>query len=391
MNLKLIVVLGISHLFVDMTGTGLAAILPFLKDALSLNYTQIGAIIMVSNVTSSIIQPGLGYFSDRIHIGWLLPVSIVLTYGGFSLFGLAPTYALLLVFVIVNGIGIAIYHPESFKTAHFLTGARAATGMSIFQVGGNLGLAVGPLFVTSAMQMAGLRGTLLFLVLGAAIVIMLMIFFRELALPLKSLKQEKGPVSPVSTKPAARSTWLSMTLLVTSVAFRSVAQMGIITFIPFYYISLLGGDAVNAGRLVFAFMMGGSIGTLVGGMAADRIGHKCFVSLSLACSMPLLFLVLYASSTWIFVVLFLAGFVLVSSFSVTVVMGQTLLRDRLGMASGLMLGFVIGIGGLGGGVLGLVADAWGILTVLRLVVIFPAAALILLLFVSYPKTQPIRS
>lgn len=385
MNLKLITVLSVSHFFIDMTGTGLAAILPFLKDSLTLNYTQIGAIMMVSNVTSSIIQPGLGYFSDRMHVGWLLPVSIVLTYGGFSLFGLAPTYLLLLVFVGFHGMGVATYHPESFKMAHFLTGNRAATGMSVFQAGGNFGLAFGPLFVTAAMQIAGLKGTLLFLVAGAAILCMVLIFFHELVLPLKTGKQEKGEAHSSSVSVPAAKAWLSMALLVTSVAFRSTAQMGLITFIPFYYIGVLGGDAVNAGRLVFAFMMGGSIGTLVGGIAADRIGHKRFVSLSLACSIPLLFLVLHVSTMWIFFVLFLAGFVLISSFSVTVVMGQTLLRDRLGMASGLMLGFVIGIGGIGAGALGLVADAWGIPAVLRLVVIFPAAALILLLLVSYPK------
>ena len=179
-----------------------------------------------------------------------------------------------------------------------------------------------------------------------------------------------------------------MGFLVGAVAMRSWAHMGLITFAPFYYITFLKGDPLSAGRLVFAFLMGGALGTLGGGLVADRIGHKRFVFLSMLGSIPLLFLFLQVSGMWVFIVLFFVGFVLISSFSVTVVMGQTILRDRLGMASGLMLGFVIGIGGVGAGLLGLVADVWGILTVLRLIVIMPAVGLIPLLMVSYPVKGP---
>ena len=182
-----------------------------------------------------------------------------------------------------------------------------------------------------------------------------------------------------------------MGLLILAVTIRSWAQMGLITFAPFYYITVLHGDAFSAGRLVFAFMIGGSLGTLGGGLVADRIGHKRFVGLSLASSVPLLFLFLQASSpVAAFAVIFFVGFALISSFSVTVVMGQTLLRDRLGMASGLMLGFVIGVGGVGAGCLGLVADALGIAALIKIIAIMPALALIPLALVSYPSTRGSR-
>ncbi|MGD0237555.1 MAG: MFS transporter [Syntrophorhabdales bacterium] len=387
MNLKLILVLSASHLFMDVTGSALPAIMPFFKAALSLNYAQIGSVIMVSNVTSSIIQPCFGYFSDRMQIRWLLPVSVFLTYGGFSLVGLAPSYGLLLTLVIFNGVGVAVYHPESFKITHHFTGSRMATGMSLFQVGGNFGMAFGPLLVTYAMQMAGLRGTLLFLVPGIVMLGILLCFLRELTMPFKG--EKKAGVKPaVAISTPIKHPWRSMGFLVGAVAMRSWAHMGLITFAPFYYIAILKGDPISAGRLVFAFLIGGALGTLSGGLVADRIGHKSFVCLSLLGSIPLLYLFLEVSGMWVFIVLFFVGFVLISSFSVTVVMGQTILRDRLGMASGLMLGFVIGIGGVGAGLLGLVADARGILFVLRLIVIMPAVGLIPLLMMSYPARRP---
>ncbi len=387
MNLKLILVLSASHLFMDVTGSALPAIMPFFKAALSLNYAQIGSVIMVSNVTSSIIQPCFGYFSDRMQIRWLLPVSVLLTYGGFSLVGLAPSYGLLLTLVVFNGVGVAVYHPESFKITHHFTGSRMATGMSLFQVGGNFGMAFGPLLVTYAMQMAGLRGTLLFLVPGIMMLGILLCFLRELTMPFKD--EKKAGVKPaVAISTPIKHPWRSMGLLVGAVAMRSWAHMGLITFAPFYYIAILKGDPISAGRLVFAFLIGGALGTLSGGLVADRIGHKSFVCLSLLGSIPLLYLFLEVSGMWVFIVLFFVGFVLISSFSVTVVMGQTILRDRLGMASGLMLGFVIGIGGVGAGLLGLVADARGILFVLRLIVIMPAVGLIPLLMMPYPARRP---
>ncbi len=386
MNLKLILVLSASHLFMDVTGSALPAIMPFFKAALSLNYAQIGSVIMVSNVTSSIIQPCFGYFSDRMQIRWLLPVSVLLTYGGFSLVGLAPSYGLLLALVVFNGVGVAVYHPESFKITHHFTGSRMATGMSLFQVGGNFGMAFGPLLVTYAMQMAGLRGTLLFLVPGIMMLGILLCFLRELTMPFKDEKKARAKPAAVISTPI-KHPWRSMGLLVGAVAMRSWAHMGLITFAPFYYITILKGDPISAGRLVFAFLIGGALGTLSGGLVADRIGHKSFVCLSLLGSIPLLYLFLEVSGMWVFIVLFFVGFVLISSFSVTVVMGQTILRDRLGMASGLMLGFVIGIGGVGAGLLGLVADARGILFVLRLIVIMPAVGLIPLLMMPYPARR----
>jgi FSR family fosmidomycin resistance protein-like MFS transporter len=385
MNLKLVAILSISHLFIDLTGGALPAVMPFLKKGLELNYAQVGAVIMISNLTSSIIQPLLGYVSDRRQVRWLLPTSVALTYAGFSSVGVSPTYLMLLFFVVLNGVGIACYHPEGFKVMHSFTGSRTATGMSLFQVGGNLGLALGPLFATYAVQIASLPGTLLFAVFGLPVLGVLLFHKRELTY--RQGAPQRAAQAVAASAEDRRGTWTSMGFLVLAVTMRSWAHIGLLTFVPFYYMSVLKGDAVTGGRLVFIFLMGGAVGTLIGGMAADRIGHKNYFLLSMSLSVPVLFLLLLASGIGLAVILFVTGLVLISSFSVTIVMGQQILHERLGMASGLMMGFVIGMGGVGAGLLGLVADAWGILTVLKLIAFMPLAGLIPILLMPDPAKK----
>jgi MFS transporter, FSR family, fosmidomycin resistance protein len=388
MNLKIILILSLSHLFTDLTGTALPAMMPFLKNTLQLSYTAVGVVIMVSNMTSSIIQPLFGYLSDKMEMKWLLPVSIILTCVGFSFLGLASSFLVLLILVIINGLGIAVYHPEGTKIMHYFTGSRMATGMSFFQVGGNLGMALGPLFITYAIALADLSGTLFYLLLGIPMLSILLLFSKELTLPVGSEKNDLREKRGGSPPTGENRGWGSMSLLVFAVSMRSWAHMGLITFVPFYYIHVLKGDAITAGRLVFVFLMGGVVGTLIGAAIADKIGHKYYFCLSMILSVPLLFLFLQVGGIWVFILLFLVGLLLISSFSVTIVMGQMILRNRLGMASGLTMGFVIGMGGVGAGLLGIVADSWGVMTVLKLIVYMPAVGLIPALMIPYRFNTP---
>jgi MFS transporter, FSR family, fosmidomycin resistance protein len=331
---------------------------------------------MTANLTSSVIQPCSGYVSDRARFKWLLPASTALVFMGFALIGFAPSYAVLLVFVVASGIAFSFYHPECLKIVHHVSGVRKATGMGYFQVGGNVGMALGPLFMTYAVQVAGMHGTALALVFGLPVAGLLAFSQKRLTLSIE--KEERGAQDQAGSRPAAliKGAWTAMTLLIAAMTLRSITHMGLITFVPFYYISVLNGDALTAGKLVFAFLLGGAIGTVFGAIIADRVGHKRFFCLSLVFSVPFLLSLFYAEGVWLFVLIFMVGAVLVSSFSVTIVMGQALLPHRLGVASGLMLGFVIGVGGIGAGLLGIVADTWGILWVMRLIALMPAAALV---------------
>jgi FSR family fosmidomycin resistance protein-like MFS transporter len=289
-NLKIILILSLSHLITDLTGSALPAMMPFLKDTLQLSYTAVGAVIMISNMTSSIIQPLFGYLSDRMELKWFLPVSIILTCVGFSFLGLAPSFLVLVILVTLNGIGIALYHPEGSKIMHYFSGSRMATGMSFFQVGGNLGMALGPLFITYAITLANLSGTLFYFLLGIPMFGILLLFLKELTLPVKGEKRElrenQGGLPPTDQNKG----WGAMALLIFAVSMRSWAHMGLITFVPFYYIHVLKGDVITAGRLVFVFLMGGVVGTLIGSPIADKVGHKNYFCLSMSfCPVAFLF------------------------------------------------------------------------------------------------------
>ena len=229
---------------------------------------------------------------------------------------------ILLILVTLSGVGVAVYHPEGMKTMHYFTGPRKAVGMSFFQWAGNFGLALGPLLVTFALGLANLRGTLLFLLLGIPMFVILLVFHREITQAL--LKEKKNSAKrEVPVSHAKRDGgWRSMSLLVLAVAMRSCAHMGLVTFVPFYYIQVLRGDALTAGRLVFIFLMGGVAGTMIGAIIAEKIGHKSFFALSMILSVPLLFLFLHVQGLWLVVILFLIGLVLISSFSVTIVIGR---------------------------------------------------------------------
>jgi MFS transporter, FSR family, fosmidomycin resistance protein len=158
--------------------------------------------------------------------------------------------------------------------------------------------------------------------------------------------------------------------------------LGLVSYIPFYYINYLKGDPLYAGKLISTFLMAGAFGTLLGSPLADRWGHKKFLSSSLILVFPFLILFYFVEGPLLFLVIAIAGMVLVSSFGITVVMAQAIIPQRLGMASGLMVGFAIGAGGVGVTLLGTIADHWGVPTALKAISVLPVVGFILSLFIE---------
>jgi FSR family fosmidomycin resistance protein-like MFS transporter len=187
--------------------------------------------------------------------------------------------------------------------------------------------------------------------------------------------------------PVTRGHIVLLTLLIGVVIVRSWIQFGLVTFVPFFYVSYLKGDPLYAGKLVSTFLIMGALGTVIGAPLADRWGHRNFLSVTMLLLLPLLILFYLTRGPVVFVLLGMAGMVLVSSFTVTVVMAQTLIPRHLGMASGLMVGFAIGTGGLGVTLLGVIADAWGVPTALQAICILPAVGFILTRLLNYPPPK----
>jgi FSR family fosmidomycin resistance protein-like MFS transporter len=284
--------------------------------------------------------------------------------------------------VIFSGLGVAIYHPEGWRVANFFAGEKKATGMSIFGVGGNLGFALGPLMATFFITRLGLglQGTTLFVIPGAVIA-SVFLFSRFWRVDTTAIKK-KAPSDPA--RQALRKALYPMSLLLAMIMFRSWTHIGMLTFIPFFYINYMKGDPMVAGNLLFAFLAAGVAGTFVGGPLADRFGHKRIILFSLGTSCPLFILFLLSSGIWAFVWLILAGLILIFSFSISMVMGQSFMPRNVGLASGLILGLSFGMGGLGAAVLGLFADLWGVPTTLWIISFLPLGAFFLAALIPYP-------
>ena len=387
LNKKALAVLSAAHFVTDINQGTLPALLPFFKEALNLSYTMAGTILLSANITSSIIQPVFGHLSDRRPIGWVLPFSPLIACLGLSLSGLISNYSVLLICVMVSGIGIASFHPEGFKTAYFFTGDKKATGMSIFAVGGNFGIATGPIMALTLVTSFGPRGTLAIIIPGILIAVILILNMSMFTAPVELAHKE---AKKIAKAPLSKNQKISFSLLVAIATIRAWIQFGLATYIPFYYINYLKGNPLHAGKLVSTFLMAGALGTLIGAPLADRWGHKKFLLISLALSFPLLLLFYYSSGLITFVFLGISGMVLISTFALTTVMGQALLPQNLGIASGMMVGFTISAGGIGVTLLGAIADTWGVPMAIKAIFALPLIAFSLALLVKYPLEKANR-
>ncbi len=377
-DMRLLTLLGLGHMVIDINQGALPALLPFLRSALELSYTATGIIVLAANITSSLIQPIFGYLADRTTRRWLLPVSVLLSAVGLALTGLAPAYGTVLALVVLTGLGVAAYHPEGYRTATAVAGDRKATGVSIFSTGGNIGIAAGPALITALVTGFGLPGTLGLLVPGVLVSALLVAVLPMLSAP-----------SAVSRAPGvadggARTMVGAMTLLIVMVAIRSWTQLGFTTFIPFYYIDVLHGDPRLVGTMLAVFLGAGAVGTLVAGPVADRVGVRRYVVSVFLLAAPIAAGVLLVQGVWLFLLLGALGFVMVSTFTVSVVLGQAYLPRNPGMASGLIVGFAIGAGGLGASALGWVADRWGLGVALWASALLPLGGFVVALALPEP-------
>jgi FSR family fosmidomycin resistance protein-like MFS transporter len=193
----------------------------------------------------------------------------------------------------------------------------------------------------------------------------------------------------VGKTPLSKNQKISFSLLVIIATIRAWIQFGMATYIPFYYINYLKGNPLYAGKLVSTFLLSGVLGTVIGAPLADRWGHKQILLVSLILPFPFLLLFYYSSGLMTFIFLGIAGMVLISTFALTTVMGQALLPQNLGMASGLMVGFTISAAGVGVTLLGVIADTWGVPVAIKAIFVLPIIAFSLALLVKYPLEKKI--
>jgi FSR family fosmidomycin resistance protein-like MFS transporter len=324
-----------------------------------------------------------GYLSDRWSIRWLLPVGPFLASLGLGLLGLSPSYMWILLFASLSGLGQAGYHPEGFKTINLLSGKRKASAISVFHFGGNLGFGVGPLLATFFFVHLGLKGSLLFIVPGILISAVFLTFPDWKVQTNPSVRQ----VASAEKKNSSRQSRVPMVLLLLSVILRSATRLGLMTFVPFYFINILNRDPMAVGQYLSTFLLAGTVGVLAGGPLGDRFGYKKIVLLTLGLSSVFLYLFYVTEGTLSLVLFTIAGLILISSNSVTMAMGQSFMPRNLGMASGLILGLAMGVGGIAVTLLGWVADHWGVPLALQITFVLPILAFLTCWPLPYPPPE----
>jgi MFS transporter, FSR family, fosmidomycin resistance protein len=360
--------LSSGHLATDFANGALPALLPFLKERFSLSYTAVGGVVLASQASSSLIQPLFGLWSDRRGAMWLLPSGVALAGIGIALAADAPSYWLVLLLVLASGLGSAAFHPEGSKFAGFVSGRRRASGMAWFSLGGNVGYALGPVAATAVVTALGLRGGLVLAVPSLAFAVAILAatpYLRGFAPEATVARAHQG----------ADDRW-AMKLLLGVIALRSVAWFTLIAFVPLWEVSL-GHSKSHGNHLLALMLFSGGVGTLLFGPLADRFGRKPVLLGSVIATGPLVLLFVLVGGVPGAIALALVGACIVGTFGVTMVMGQEYLPNHIGMASGLVIGLSVGLGGVAAVVLGRVADATSLRTALLVAAAAPVAAIAL--------------
>ena len=361
------------HMLNDMMQSVIVTIYPLLKAEFDLSFVRIGMISFTFQLTASLLQPIVGLVSDRRPLPYSLPVGMCFTLGGLLLLSAAPSYPMLLLAVGLIGCGSAVFHPESSRVARMASGGHYGLAQSLFQIGGNTGQALGPLFAAAIiLRMGRSRASWFSLVALLAIVILLQVsrwYRRHLDDRVRRRVEAEPRRFPA---PVVRHTVGILFVLMFS-KFFYLASIG--SYYEFYLIHRFGLSAHASANLLAIFLFAVAVGTLLGGPVGDRIGRKRVIWVSILGCAPFTLLLPHVGLGMTVALSVVIGVVLASAFPAIIVYAQDMLTNRIGMVSGLFYGFSFGLGGLGAALLGLLADRFGITFVYQVCAFLPLLGL----------------
>ena len=362
-----------SHFLNDLIQSLLPAVYPLLKVSYALDFGQIGLITLVFQVTASLLQPVVGTFTDRRPTWYSLPLGMAFTLCGLLLLSQAA-YPLLLVAAALIGTGSSVFHPESSRIARLASGGRHGFAQSFFQVGGNLGSAMGPLLAAFIVLPRG-QGSIAWFELAALVAIVLLtrvgVWYRGHV----RVTQARASAVPPSRLPRRRVVG-AIGVLLALIFSKYFYLASLSTYYTFFLMERFGVSAQSAQIHLFAFLGAVALGTLVGGPVGDRFGRKVVIWVSILGVLPFTLLLPHVDLLWTTVLSVIIGLILSSAFSAILVYATELLPGNVGMVAGLFFGFAFGMGGLGAALLGQLADARGIEYVYGLCAYLPAIGLL---------------
>ncbi|MEX1131615.1 MAG: MFS transporter [Flavobacteriales bacterium] len=377
MVLPILVAIAFSHLLNDTVQSLIPAIYPLVKGSFQLNYAQIGLITLTFQLTASILQPLVGLWTDKRPQPFALVAGMGSTLLGLVILSQASSFAMIIGAVAFVGVGSSIFHPEASRMAYMAAGGRRALAQSVFQLGGNAGSALGPLLAALIIVPLGQATVGWFVVLPLiAMVVLWRVgrwYLRVMAI--QAHRRSRTPQVVRSSLPKKKVV-LIVSMLLLLIFSKQFYLASMTSYYTFYLIGRFGLSVQDAQIQLFVFLLAAAIGTLAGGLMADRVGYKNIIWLSILGAAPFTLLLPYADQFWTAVLAASAGFILASAFSAILVYAQLMIPGRVGLVSGLFFGFAFGMAGVGSAVLGRLADATSIYTVFTVCSFLPLIGLV---------------
>jgi FSR family fosmidomycin resistance protein-like MFS transporter len=388
--LSVLLAISFCHLLNDTMQSLISAIYPVVKNVFHLNYTEVGLITLTFQMTASLLQPIVGFYTDKRPHPYSLAIGMCFTLCGLILLSRAPDYRILLVSVALVGVGSSVFHPEASRMAYMAAGVRHGFAQAVFQVGGNAGSSLGPLM--AALIVVGDHAQARVLWFSAAAVFAIAIlwnighWYKKNTFRLNPKARKAKPHGHVEL--SRRKVVLSLAILVILVFSKYFYLSSLSSYFTFYLMAKFNVSIQSAQLYLFLFLFSVAVGTFIGGPVGDRIGRKYVIWVSILGVAPFTLLMPHVNLFWTAVLSVVIGLILSSAFTAILVFAQELVPGKVGMIAGLFFGLAFGMGGLGSAVLGRLADVTSIRFVYQVCAYLP---LIGLLAGFLPNLEPARA
>ncbi|MDR0137618.1 MFS transporter [Metabacillus idriensis] len=369
---NILFIIGLCHLLNDSIQSVIPAMFPILEKTMGLTFTQLGFIAFTLNMVSSVLQPVVGWYTDKRPMPYALPIGLTSSLAGIVGLAFAPSFSLILISVFFIGLGSAVFHPEGSRVAYLAAGERRGLAQSIYQVGGNTGSSSAPLITALILVPFGQFGAIWFTIAAALAVMFLIYIANWYTLKLSAIrKQEKKNGKIKKEVKLTKAIYSALAVIVFLVFARSWYGSAISNFYTFYVIEKYHLSIAQSQVYIFIFLVMGALGTFAGGPLADRFGKRTIILYSLLATAPFALILPFAGPIAAYPLIAAIGFILSSSFSVTVVYAQELIPGKIGTMSGLTVGLAFGMGAIGSVALGSLIDAFGLTAVMTGIALLP--------------------
>lgn len=373
---RVLAALSVCHLLNDMLQSVIPAVYPILKTSYHLDFGQIGLITLASQLTSSLLQPVVGSYTDRRPMPYSLALGMGFTLTGLILISHAPGFSTVLLAVALVGIGSAVFHPESSRVARMASGGQHGLAQSLFQVGGNAGSALGPLLAAFIVLPMGQQSIAWFSI-GALIAIALLMKIGAWYKANRSiLTKGRAHGAHASSNLTSKKIGLTIAVLIALIFSKFFYLASLVSYYTFFLISRFHISVQSAQLHLFIFLGAVAAGTIIGGPVGDRLGRKRVIWWSILGPLPFTLTLPFANLFWTSCLTVLIGLFLASAFPAIIVYAQELVPGKIGTISGLFFGLAFGMGGIGAAMLGKLADSTSIEFVYRVCSFLPAIGLL---------------